>query len=381
MSGVVAIQPSNMDSNSIDSFLLQLVKRTTKMVDQNAGDASNDTLDIIDGLLRTTAANVRATLNARLPINRLPPEILTLIFKMLRDPALLTSANSWHYENRTHAIWDHEATNPQNLVTATHACRHWRNVALANASLWDTLCCNRLGAAVGEFLERSGSVPLCVVEDDRDLGDAFLSTVPLLSARLRELHFLDLPGYRYQEPLYGLMSELQFPTPHLRMLTLGVRRSSGPRGHGAILFNGVTPCLERLSLFGLRWLPTNQFPNLTHLYLYNYCPVPIKLSSLLSRTLQLIDLVVSEENGRDRKAALDDYPHTPLLSFTTTGPPDEILKVSLPLLQRIVFRHASGILAHVLPGLIISDDAAIRIEDLTIRDSSDFLIIRNLLQP
>ena len=91
---------------------------------------------------------IREIENASVPINRLPPEILSNVL-----------------EHRT---------GEQDLVAATHVCRHWRSVLISSPSLWN---CFRLHSSYDldrtlTYLERSKSAPIDIsisADSPRDL--------------------------------------------------------------------------------------------------------------------------------------------------------------------------------------------------------------------
>ena len=76
--------------------------------------------------------------NAALPVNRLPPEIFKEIFS---------------------GIVDYEKGNILHLISSTHVCSRWRQMALNMPSLWTTFSLRNIPAAKA-FLRRSQALPL-----------------------------------------------------------------------------------------------------------------------------------------------------------------------------------------------------------------------------
>ncbi|KAI0750294.1 hypothetical protein C8Q80DRAFT_1270014 [Daedaleopsis nitida] len=95
-------------------------------------------------LIDQTLMSIRSAHNGRVPINRLPPELLAKIFAHVSAPG-----------HRTSMIVDSVA-----LVVVTHVCRLWRAVALESAALWSHISLHQKCAPV--FFQRSQAVPLTV---------------------------------------------------------------------------------------------------------------------------------------------------------------------------------------------------------------------------
>ena len=88
--------------------------------------------------------------NTLVPISVLPPEILARVFRILvlEDPPLTES-----YSGRQNLGW----------IKATHVCRHWRQVALDDLSLWAKIwTIPRNIKWISEMLARAKNAPLDV---------------------------------------------------------------------------------------------------------------------------------------------------------------------------------------------------------------------------
>ena len=100
----------------------------------------------------------RSIKNTFAPINRVPPDVLSLIPDYFEDEA------------------DEEP------ITLTHVCRHWREIFTSRGSLWTFLDCMDLDKT-RVHLERSKASPLEILIDEDfapSPDDALLLTVPHL---------------------------------------------------------------------------------------------------------------------------------------------------------------------------------------------------------
>ena len=111
------------------------------------------------------AAQLRNLLNTRLPISKLPPEILSEVFlcqaAMLRQKRMKLHTTSTAEDLDIHTpfyAW----------LNVSHVCRHWREVALKCANLWTW--------AVFEELVQRGSID-CLLKRALDLPLTYVHTV------------------------------------------------------------------------------------------------------------------------------------------------------------------------------------------------------------
>ncbi|EJD54757.1 hypothetical protein AURDEDRAFT_156536 [Auricularia subglabra TFB-10046 SS5] len=122
---------------------------------------------------------VAQALNARAPINSLPPELLCLIFSYLDETAL--------------------------YCTPTRICSQWRATALSHARLWsriDVLSWHAL-AAIPTLLERSGSAPvdmeLQLYRTDPARAVSVESCSAALAAHIEHIKRLHIFAYSFDE--------------------------------------------------------------------------------------------------------------------------------------------------------------------------------------
>ena len=175
----------------------------------------------------------RSTKNTFAPINRIPPEVLSLIPEYCKT-----------YEE---------------LVTLTHVCRSWRETFISRASLWTTLDCTNF-EQTRVYLERSRASPLKIrvgKDSTASSDDAFLLMIPHIS-RLKTLVF-----YGVSSDTVELTEHLISPAPLLEKLKICIS------GHRPVVlesttFGGNFSSLRELRLFGvLTDLPWKNMSNLT----------------------------------------------------------------------------------------------------------------------
>ena len=118
---------------------------------------------------------------AHCPINKLPPELLALVFSMVPSPLSLPG-----YSGPSAAKQTYE------LLPVTHVCRSWRALALDMPSLWSTIP-ETAGACTASsvFHGRAQQAPL-VVYVDRSRPTAALRDAVGQNARIAEMHLHDL---------------------------------------------------------------------------------------------------------------------------------------------------------------------------------------------
>ncbi|KAI0043278.1 hypothetical protein FA95DRAFT_1575203 [Auriscalpium vulgare] len=90
----------------------------------------------------------RADLNSRLPVSRLPPEVMIHIFRFIQhslSPQSLISSRPW---------------TAQSWIAVTHVCQLWRDIAVNCPSLWRDVS-NHLGVKwLEKMIERTGETIL-----------------------------------------------------------------------------------------------------------------------------------------------------------------------------------------------------------------------------
>ena len=189
------------------------------------------------------------------PINRIPPEVFSTIPE----------------------YWSDEDTADEDLITATHVCRGWRDLFISSSSLWTQLNCTHV-EKTRIYVERSKLSPLDISIRDKDtpfLSDAFLLTIPHLT-RLRSLSIFGL-----SRNLVGVINQhLHYPAPSLEKLKISF--VGAPRPIEGTTFDGDLSSLRDLRLSGvLTNLPWVNLPNLTTFYFRNVPSDKVSVTQLL----------------------------------------------------------------------------------------------------
>ena len=184
---------------------------------------------------------IRSWRNTLAPINKIPPEILTLIPD----------------------FWDKDDYDTEGQVIAlTHVCQTWREMFTSRSSLWTYLDC-QYADKTRAYLERSKSSPIDVyIERDGCLfpGDAFLEIDPPAIHRLKAMAI-----YGTAELFHDITTKLSHPAPLLKDLSIyGGRELEHSPMITTPLFNGGLPSLRKLDLHCVRTnLPWRNAINLT----------------------------------------------------------------------------------------------------------------------
>ncbi|KAH9918353.1 uncharacterized protein BXZ73DRAFT_52950, partial [Epithele typhae] len=268
--------------------------------------------------------NLRTTGPYSAPIFHLPNEILTEIFRIATEDRRKLTILDIHDD--TEERW--EAF--EFLVTLTHVCRGWRQVALQFSELWTHASLPAQHGRYLHFQELSQDKPLSLVVQfpwtgyvsDSDRAKNNSSTyraIAAVSSRLRRLD-IDLPSMGHAVPSWLL----DIRVPCLKSLTILYDEREddsfmGPHVERKVLFADQVSPLEGLALINMRgWLPANNFPNLTHLFLalpYIDPVTPSVLISLLQNTPRLQHLHLNNLQYYGRETVDEPLPLESLKSF------------------------------------------------------------------
>ena len=201
-------------------------------------------------------------MNARIPINRLPVETLIMIFKHATSDigSEYTRAN---LDRNRHSQY----TNHRGLLTITHICQRWREVALGTPNFWTSIDLRNI-AKTNVFLERSRELPLLLrLSSVRDTVASCKQGVSYPTCfherRIRRLEFLDVESYAKLTscwPTCPIRPEcIIIASPIVQYLNPVFYIRPLPRETGRSLQAlAITPIID--------WLPSNPFPKITHLY-------------------------------------------------------------------------------------------------------------------
>ena len=183
---------------------------------------------------------IKSLRNRFTPINRIPPEILTLV------PDFLD----------THSC-------DRIAIALSHVCRTWREMFISRSSLWSNLNCVDADKA-RVYFERSGTSPINVRlrwDVNPHPPDTFLQIIPQAIGRLKSLSVYTEPG-----DLQVIISHLNHPAPLLETLHLEGHHNE-PQHYPVLaptIFNGDLSSLRELHLHCIRTeLPWRNMVNLT----------------------------------------------------------------------------------------------------------------------
>ena len=186
---------------------------------------------------------VRSVKNDFAPINRIPPEVLSLI--------------------------PDYCDNYDTLITLTHVCHGWRELFISRSSLWASLDCTNV-EKTRVYIERSKSSPLEISLLEKHHGSAYCDEALLLAApHINRLSSLDVYGPSHI--LADLNKYFTCPTPLLRKLKIDLAFDHNPApSFPGTLFNGDLSSLRKLSLAGFTTnLPWRNLVNLTTFELHH----------------------------------------------------------------------------------------------------------------
>ncbi|KZT06086.1 uncharacterized protein LAESUDRAFT_196901 [Laetiporus sulphureus 93-53] len=308
----------------------------------------------------TTVQAMRHELNAHVAITRLPAEVLQEIF-VTTCTVELAEYRSLHYQcNVITTVWNPTWIDKGRAVSLMLVCYRWKEIALGIQELWNGI------ETYWEhedhiLLERSGRGPLKVLaceelEPSYAVAHALQNVVH--SSRIQELYWIR-PFEREGGEYMGM------PAPSLRSLALQDDESHTPDGTFE-LFDNHTPCLERLSLSTLCWLPSNAFTKLTFLALDN-CMVPktpIKLRSLLAGTPNLVDLILQD-------VADNRYGHVRVKTE-----PADMKPVLLARLRRLLIGHMwADDIDYVFRDAQLNEDVSVSITHMLSKHDSEHQVL------
>ncbi|THU81775.1 hypothetical protein K435DRAFT_972231 [Dendrothele bispora CBS 962.96] len=245
----------------VDAMLYKTSRRAGKVHKYTTTE-----LDIMEQKLQIAVSLLRGVRNSLQPINKLPPELLSLIFGELQQhlpsflPMIQIEGGSgpvpvYTYDNH-HKDW----------LNLLHVCRLWRGILATSPHLWSTV---DSGLIPVTFLKRSLAAPLTAYLGIRtqEIPDKILYQVLEHSGRLRQLH-LSTEGWESGTPVYQYLSSSS-EAPLLTSLTILTDGEHVVNGALPVVFKGSTPRLTKLCLKYFTSWPFNEFIGLTHLCLYN----------------------------------------------------------------------------------------------------------------
>lgn len=288
---------------------------------------------------------LRRRFNALVPIDRLPPEILSIIFHEVVLSA--DSDGTTRLYNRADAC-----VQMGPVLTLSYVSSRWRTLALKTPSLW-TRADNRNEAQLDAFLERSQVMPLSLhllTEDPKQM-DRLLA---VQGYRIRRLDLTEYPDWICPPTC------LSFRAPLLDCLTVSsecdlIHDLDNAESTSPFLFGERITNLKAFALQPVcMWLPGNCFPYLTHLYLSNF-----KGRMLHGNTIHHLTLLLSN-------TPLLKYFHlTQLPKLVSTLASTSSANVVLSSLRAITCDDSDlGAALSLLEHLELPEDALVRLDSL-----------------
>ncbi|KAF8905387.1 hypothetical protein CPB85DRAFT_1315446 [Mucidula mucida] len=215
--------------------------------------ASEEELDNLNARIMDATTALKRTRNASVPVNKLPPSVLEVIFAYCQD--LLPNFMPFRRYDYDSSRW----------TSMRLVCRAWEDVIASCTRLWRIADSAR---SPGTFLSRSGdNTPLVVYWGLRRGEPSIVEVLTPHVSRIQELH-LNLS--RHRREAVDILQSLSAPALLLESLTiysLGHLPSFAQCLLPPALFAGHTPRLRRLTLEHFcRW-PHHVFTGLTHVCL------------------------------------------------------------------------------------------------------------------
>ncbi|KAF9785772.1 hypothetical protein BJ322DRAFT_739869 [Thelephora terrestris] len=197
----------------------------------------------LEAMVHSVLLDVRSWVNTFSPVNRLPPEVLSLI------PTFL-----------------HHKRSRRSLIKWSQVCRYWRNTFTSNPALWTHFGCKDL-ARTDAFIQRSKLSPIHVRLSPEFSLQSFSALIPHID-RLESLK-MEIKASELEKKL---IPNLHRPAPLLEHLVVAVEDTTYTdddlKAPFPLLFKGEFPRLTRLSLEYVSPHPTwFQISNLTTFYL------------------------------------------------------------------------------------------------------------------
>ncbi|KAI0753997.1 hypothetical protein C8Q80DRAFT_1116855 [Daedaleopsis nitida] len=205
------------------------------------------------------ASITNALCNSLVPINRLPPELLTYIFALIREESPVPA--------QTPVRWPFRRYQAHALEPALIVCRRWRDIALAAPVLWNSVAWGRSGY---QLWSRSFGAALSV-HIVSQFSAAMHEWCTNMESQIRELHIDTLDnGIRDFDRLLSFLHH--FSGEQLEHCKIDIPAALLPTWSRLIhfpLFFNAGDKLRSLYLGSLTFLPGNIFPALRRFALCN----------------------------------------------------------------------------------------------------------------
>ncbi|KAI0289297.1 hypothetical protein BC826DRAFT_1107155 [Russula brevipes] len=272
--------------------------------------------------------------NTLAPISILPPEVLARIFH------LVALAMSSRPKTEIFLRW----------ISVTHVCRHWRQVALDDSSLWARIS-GRLAKPtwISETLARARNAPLAI--------NLFVApnaeTMSMFTAHFAHTHEFRLRGLVAPHNDDNIREICGLEAPSLKHFELAADIDSPFTFLRAPFFNGMAPNLRTFSLSQIR-VPWSSIPRgqLSQLKL-----------TLFGRS------TTDRPSFSDSKSVIDLLINCPVLEILvlesclpqSITPPSHVQAIHLPRLSHLSLRGASSRVANLLGILKLPPSTTLRV--------------------
>jgi len=290
--------------------------------------------------------------NALVPISALPPELLARIF---------------HF----HALWEPSWLGEHKLgwIGVTHVCRHWRQVALDDSSLWARIrVFSHRPQWFSEMLVRARNASLSI-----DIlgtpSPEVLSMFPTHISHTRELLLRSMTA----SPSLGVREICSSDAPALEHFELGISAADPVNFFqiaGTTLFNGRAPKLRTFSLYQIS-IPWSLIPRgqLTELKVNTQRGINHSDISSPSDSLQLIDLLT---DSPDLEVLALEFCIPTMLSQVSRGQ-----SINLPRLSRLCLGGSTASITNLLKMLKLPSSASLHLQCISENSSThpDHLIL------
>ncbi|KAM5542244.1 hypothetical protein V8D89_004117 [Ganoderma adspersum] len=257
--------------------------------------ASSESIADVANILTELAATLREDLNSRIPLFKLPVEIVQKILEQVPSPL-------FEDHNDFRPSWHSSAMHTDMLVPVLHTCRQLRRIALSHLSLWKTISTTLRFHALPPILRQKDSeIPLIAIIESVTEDDSLDSLDEILDPhRMQELHIHDLQIHHLPDDIVAKINRyFSAGLPLLESLSLSQVSTSDEEdeeiNEDECPFPlDDAPILRHMMLEDVSFIPKNAFPHLTHLTLSDiHTPgCHTKIANLLSRCPNLESLVI-----------------------------------------------------------------------------------------
>ena len=299
----------------------------------------------IDKEIDAARQHIRFLLSRRnilMPISALPPELLSRIFHL-------------------HALQEPPCFRKQKLgwIGVTHVCRHWRQVALNDSSLWA-----RIGGVspraqwVSKMLVRARNAPLAI-----DMVSPSLEILSMFPPHISHIRELRLTNMNHSQ---GIQEICSLEAPALEHFELRVSVAAPVafcQLAGTTLFNGQAPKLRTFSLYQIS-IPWSLIPRgqLTQLKVNTQGGIIYPDISSPSDSLQLIDLLI---DSPDLEVLALEFCIPTMLSQVSRGQ-----SIYLPRLSRLCLGGSTATVTNLLKMLKLPSSASLHLNCISENSST-----------